>query len=78
MDNVKEIEKRVEGSKWDEALKKASEKIQIQLNDKERIITQKVLNNNQKDSKISVEIFTSVEKQIASIVNYEAQEESLE
>ncbi len=62
------------------ALAKAKEKIKLKLNDKERLITQKVLNNSLKNSKMEVEIFVSVEEQIGEVAKYVAppKEESLE
>ena len=62
------------------ALAKAQEKIKLKLNDKERLITQKVLNNSLKNSKMEVEIFVSVEEQIGEVAKYVAppKEESLE
>ncbi len=53
-----------------EALSQALSKVKMQLNDKERIITQKVLNKDVKNSKMKIEVFVSVEKQIGKQVNY--------
>ncbi len=58
-----------------EALKQAQSKIKLKLNDKERIIKQKVLNKTMKNSKMEIEIFVSVEEQIGESVNYEVPNE---
>ena len=58
-----------------EALNLAQSKIKLKLNDKERIIKQKVLNKTMKNSKMEIEIFVSVEEQIGESVNYEVPNE---
>ncbi len=54
----------------EEALKQAKSKVKLKLHDKERIITQKVLNKSVKNSKMKVEIFVSVEESIGKQVEY--------
>lgn len=54
-----------------QALKLSKEKINLKLNDKERLITQKVLKSSIKDSKMVVEIFASVEEKIGKVEHYE-------
>ncbi len=66
----KEKKKYTKNEAINEALKQAKEKMNLKLNDKERIITQKVLNKEEKNSKMEVEIFVSVEEQIGSSVKY--------
>lgn len=53
-----------------QAVSLAKDKIKLKLDDKERIITQKVLNNEIKDSKMRVEIFVVVEEQIGKVEHY--------
>ena len=56
------------------ALDQTREKINIRLSDKERIIMQKVLKSNKKNSKIELEIFVSVEEEIGKLEHYEITE----
>ena len=64
----------------EEALKQAKQKINLKLNDKERLIEQKVLNKEEKNSKMEVEIFSRVEEQIGTkeIYSKSESENSLE
>ena len=66
----KEKKKYTKNEAINEALKQAKEKMNLKLNDKERIITQKVLNKEEKNSKMEVGIFVSAEEQIGSSVKY--------
>ena len=58
-----------------EAQRQAREKVNLKLSAKERIITEKVLNNNLKNSKMEVEVFLSVQENIGQVAKYEKTEE---
>ena len=58
----------------EQAINKAKEKIQLQLNDKERILTQKVLKISENNSTMNVEIFVAVEEKISKIEHYTAEQ----
>ena len=72
---TKEPRKYNEKQALNEALRLSKEKINLKLHDKERIITQKVLNNEVKNSKMIVEVFVSVEENIGKTQHYTKTEE---
>ena len=72
---TKEPRKYNEKQALNKALRLSKEKINLKLHDKERIITQKVLNNEVKNSKMIVEVFVSVEENIGKTQHYTKTEE---
>jgi len=72
----KEYETTVKKKKYNEqeALKKAlllaKEKLSVKLDENESIITQKVLKKSTNDSKMELEVFTSVEENIGRLEEY--------
>jgi hypothetical protein len=73
---VKEYEYKIETKEYDEeSLNKkidslVIEKLSLNLNDKERIIDKKVLKKEVNNSRIKIELFTIVEKQIGKQITY--------
>lgn len=68
---VKKVKQYTEKEAINQALEKTKEKINIQLDDDEKILTQKVLNKTKKNSTIEVEIFVAVEEQIGVVQEYQ-------
>lgn len=67
-----EILKKYKSSEaLEKALKEASDKMEYKLNKNEKIISKKVLKNNEFNSKIDVEVFLVVLENIGVKVNYE-------
>ena len=81
---VSELEVDYKNKKYteNEAIKRAllltKEKIEMKLNDKERIINQKVLKNSINDSTMYVEIFSSVEEVISKQVEFVERKKEVE
>jgi len=67
--NVKKL-KYTEDEALEKALKLAKEKVNVKLDENEHIISQKVLKKSINDSKIMLEVFTSVEEKIGTIEEY--------
>jgi len=67
--NVKKA-RYTEAEALEKALVLAREKVNVKLNENERILSQKVLKKSINDSKMILEVFTSVEEQIGVIEEY--------
>ena len=69
---VKENKKYSQKEALNKGLELAKEKILLELNENERILSQKVLKKSINDSKMELEVFTSVEELISKSVYYDA------